>query len=119
MSGRSGGGSVDKTFPMSPALSRRDLLKAGAVAGAGAMVVGVASSRRVLAQAPTPLAAPELELWHQDWPPINGVYQSIKAAVEAEQPNIKIKLTPLPYEQLLAKRLPSIAAGEEPELMMA
>ena len=63
------------------------------------------------------LAPATLELWHQDWPPINAAYQSLKAAVETAQPNITITLTPLPYEQLLAQILPSVAAGEEPELM--
>lgn len=110
---------MDKTFPLTHTLSRRDLLKAGAVASAGVVVIGFAGSRRVFAQDASLLPAAELELWHQDWGPINTVYQSIKEAVEAEQPNIKIKLTPLPYEQLLAKLLPSIAAGEEPEIMMA
>jgi len=42
-----------------------------------------------------------------------------KNAVEQAEPNVKVKLTALPYEQLLAKVLPSIAAGTEAEVMMA
>jgi len=87
------------------------------VAGAGAVALGFAGSKRTFAQ--DALAPAELELWHQDWPPINEAYKSLKAGVEAAQPNIKIKDTPIPYEQLLAKMLPSIAAGTEPEIMMA
>lgn len=100
-------------------ISRRDLLKAGAVAGAGLTASGVLGARHVLAQSEAPLAPAQIELWYQDWPPITAVYEQLKASVEAAQPNISITLTKLPYEQLLAKMLPSIAAGEEPEIMMA
>ncbi len=100
-------------------ISRRDLLKAGAIAGAGLAVGGTLGARRVLAQASEPLAPATLELWYQDWPPLTAVYQSLKASMEAAQPDVTLTLTPLPYEQLLAKLLPSIAAGEEPEVMNA
>ena len=101
---------------MAPRMSRRTLLKASAAAGIGAVAAGSLGSRRAFAQ--EELAPATLELWHQDWPPINAVYQGLKEAVEAAQPNITITLTPLPYEQLLAAILPSVAAGEEPEIMM-
>lgn len=97
-------------------MSRRALLKAGAAAGLGTAAAGMLGTRRVWAQ-DEQLAPATLELWHQDWPPINAAYQSLKEAVETAQPNITITLTPLPYEQLLAQILPSVAAGEEPELM--
>jgi ABC-type glycerol-3-phosphate transport system substrate-binding protein len=79
------------------------------------LAAGAIGPGRVFGQ--SPLAAAELELWHQDWPPINSVYASLKQAIEAAQPNIRITLTPLPYEQLLARVLPAIAAGEEADLM--
>lgn len=101
---------------LSAQLSRRTMLKAGAVAGAGMLTAGTWAARRAAAQ--DELAPAELELWHQDWAPINNTYVAIKAAVEAAQPNITIKLTPLPYEQLLAKIIPSIAAGNEADIMM-
>ena len=101
---------------LSTPLSRRTMLKAGAVAGAGMLTAGAWSAQRAAAQ--DQLAPAELELWHQDWPPINNTYVAIKGAVEAAQPNVKIKLTPLPYEQLLAKIIPSVAAGNEADIMM-
>jgi ABC-type glycerol-3-phosphate transport system substrate-binding protein len=100
---------------LSPQLSRRALLKAGTVAGAAALTSGALGSRSAFAQ--DSLAPAELELWHQDWPPINTVYAALKQAVESEQPNVKITLTPLPYEQLLARVLPAIAAGEEADII--
>jgi ABC-type glycerol-3-phosphate transport system substrate-binding protein len=103
--------------PLSLRLSRRDLLKAGAAAGLGTMGATMLGTRGGFAQ-DVVLDPAELELWHQDWPPINAAYQGLKEAVEAAQPNVRITLTPLPYEQLLAKILPSIAAGEEADLMM-
>lgn len=97
-------------------LSRRTILKAGALAGAGMLAGGLAGSRRAFGQ--DQLAPAELELWHQDWAPLNSTYAAIKAAVESAQPNIKLTVTPLPYEQLLAKIIPSIAAGNEADIMM-
>lgn len=97
-------------------LSRRTILKAGALAGAGMLAGGLAGSRRAFGQ--DQLAPAELELWHQDWGPLNSTYMAIKEAVEAAQPNIKLNVTPLPYEQLLAKIIPSIAAGNEADIMM-
>lgn len=96
-------------------LSRRTMLKAGALAGAGMLAAGTMGARRVGAQ--DQLEPAELELWHQDWAPLNSTYEAIKAAVEAAQPNVTIRLTPLPYEQLLAKIIPSIAAGNEADIM--
>ncbi len=101
---------------LSTPLSRRRVLQAGAVAGAGMLTTGIWGARRVAAQ--DQLAPAVLELWHQDWGPINNTYVAIKNAVEAAQPNVKINLTPLPYEQLLAKIIPSIAAGNEADIMM-
>ena len=97
-------------------VSRRTMLKAGAMAGAGMLAAGVAGARRATAQ--DQLAPAELVLWHQDWGPINNTYQAIADAVTAAQPSVTIKLTPLPYEQLLAKIIPSIAAGNEADIMM-
>jgi ABC-type glycerol-3-phosphate transport system substrate-binding protein len=123
-------------------LSRRAVLKAGAVAGVGTMAStfliacgSTSSSIAPSAAAPSAaapsaaapssaastgqLAAAQLEIWYQDWPPATEFFKGAKQAVESEQPNIKITLTPLPYEQLQQKLLPSIAAGNEPEVMMA
>lgn len=130
---------MDETNLSQRPLSRRTVLKAGAIAGIGAAAGGIlvacspsAASPAVPASvAPStgavatpaasegPLAAAELELWYQDWDPLTNAYKAIKAAVEAKQPNVKLKLTKLPYDQLQTKLLPSIAAGKEPELMMA
>lgn len=130
---------MDDTNLSQRPLSRRTVLKAGAIAGIGAAAGGLlvacnpsaASPAASATAAPStgggaspaasegPLAAAELELWYQDWDPLTNAYVAIKAAVEAKQPNIKLKLTKLPYEQLQTKLLPSIAAGKEPELMMA
>ena len=62
-------------------MSRRALLKAGAAAGLGTAAAGMLGTRRVWAQ-DEQLAPATLELWHQDWPPINAAYQSLKEAVE-------------------------------------
>ncbi len=102
---------------LTASLSRRRLLQAGAVAGAGMLTAGTWGARRVAAQ--DQLAPAELEVWFQDWGPLYSTYEALKAAVETAQPNVKIKLTPLPYEQLLAKMIPSIAAGNEADIMMA
>jgi ABC-type glycerol-3-phosphate transport system substrate-binding protein len=122
-------------------LSRRTILKAGAVAGVGALsasflsacssaatpaasVAPAATPAASVAPAATPaastgqLAAAQLEIWYQDWPPATEFFKGAKLAVEAEQPNVKITITPLPYEQLQQKLLPAIAAGNEPEVMM-
>lgn len=104
--------------PWSHRLSRRDLLKTSAAVGLGTVGASMLGTRASFAQDMV-LEPAELELWHQDWGPINEVYAGLKTAVESAQPNVKITLTPLTYEQLLAKMLPSIAAGEEPEIMMA
>ncbi len=84
----------------------------------GAVATSMLGSGTVLGQSSAALAPAQLELWYQDWDPLTTVYQGLKQAVEAAQPNIQIKLTKLPYADLLAKILPSVAAGTEPELMM-
>ena len=101
---------------LSTPLSRRTMLKAGALAGAGMMTAGVWGARRAMAQ--DQLAPAELTLWHQDWGPLNSTYQAIKAAVETAQPNVKVNVTPIGYNDLLAKIIPSIAAGNEADIMM-
>lgn len=116
-------------------LTRRSMLKAGALVGVGGAAGGLLAACGVTgspapstAASPSPagpsaspggLAPAELEIWYQDWPPATAFFDGAKKAVESEEPNVKIKITPLPYEQLLQKLLPSIAAGNEPEVMMA
>jgi len=96
-------------------LSRRAVLQAGAIAAAGMAAAGLAAPRSSFAQE---LAPAEISLWHQQWDPIDAVYAALKASVEAQQPNITVNVTPLPYEQLLQKVLPSVAAGNEADIMM-
>jgi ABC-type glycerol-3-phosphate transport system substrate-binding protein len=97
-------------------LTRRTVLKAGALAAAGAAVGGLATTRRAFAQ--EQLAPTTISLWHQQWDPIDAVYAALKASVEAQQPNVTVEVTPLPYDQLLQKVLPSVAAGNEADIMM-
>ena len=97
-------------------LSRRTVLKAGALAAAGAAAGGLVTTRRAFAQ--EQLAPTTISLWHQQWEPIDAVYAALKASVEAQQPNVTVDVTPLPYDQLLQKVLPSVAAGNEADIMM-
>jgi ABC-type glycerol-3-phosphate transport system substrate-binding protein len=76
-----------------------------------------AATSAPVAAKPGNLAPAAIELWYQDWPPLTNVLQATQAAVQKAEPNVQVKLTPIPYEQLQQKLLPSIAAKQEPEVM--
>jgi ABC-type glycerol-3-phosphate transport system substrate-binding protein len=106
-------------------MSRRDLLKAGAAAGAGAVGAGLAGNGRAGAQSPSaaasgpPLERAFLEVWHQDWPPLNALYQAAVEALTATQPNVRVRVTPLGVDTLRSNLLNAMQAGSEPEVSMA
>ena len=104
------------TRALAKPLSRRTVLKAGALAAAAAAMSGLATTRQTFAQ--EQLAPTTISLWHQQWEPIDAVYAALKASVEAQQPNVTVDVTPLPYDQLLQKVLPSVAANNEADIMM-
>lgn len=58
-----------------------------------------------------------LDWWFQEWTGgVNWMADYIKI-FEADHPNIKINLVPVPFTDLYAKFIPAIAQGNEPELM--
>jgi len=58
-----------------------------------------------------------LDWWFQDWTGGVNWNKDFIAKFEAKHPNIKINLIPVPFDDLYAKFIPSIAQGNEPELM--
>jgi len=98
-------------------VSRRAFLRGAAMAGASVALATITSSFPSPALVRPVRAQTAIELWYQDWGPLTDSLNGAVALNQKSDPNTTIKLTPLPYDQLLAKLLPSIAAGQEPELM--
>jgi ABC-type glycerol-3-phosphate transport system substrate-binding protein len=125
-------------------ISRRSFLKLSAGLGTTAMLAACAPAQPAApaaeapkAEEPTavpaapeeptavPTAAPrdygagetEIVVWYQDWDGANKIMNSITPKFVEENPEAKVTLQAIGYEDLFAKLLPSIAAGTEGDVM--
>lgn len=62
-------------------------------------------------------AAVEVVVWYQDWDGANRVMDWATPMFEESHPNAELNLQAIGYDDLLAKLLPSIAAGTEGDVM--
>ncbi|MEZ4733619.1 MAG: substrate-binding domain-containing protein [Caldilineaceae bacterium] len=106
------------------AVSRRQFLKLSAV-GAGATLLaacaapGIAPAGEAADSAAAPSAETlDLVVWYQDWDGANRIMNWVKPEFEKTQPTVAVDLQPIGYGDLLAKMLPSIAAGTEGDVLM-
>ncbi|HRW05037.1 MAG TPA: substrate-binding domain-containing protein [Caldilineaceae bacterium] len=63
-------------------------------------------------------AATELVVWYQDWDGANRIMNWVTPEFQKAQPDVSVDLQPIGFGDLLAKMLPSIAAGTEGDVMM-
>ena len=107
-------------------LNRRDFLRlSGLALGAGALSACTAPVAPASAPAEdtTGEAAPAgdqttVAVWYQDWDGANRIMNWVKPEFEKNHPEAIVELQPIGYDDLLAKLLPSIAAGTEGDVMM-
>jgi len=66
---------------------------------------------------PIPESEVTLDFWFQDWPGGVAWQKAWIPIFEEKYPTIKINLIPLPYNDLVAKLIPSIAQGNEADLL--
>ncbi len=107
--------------------TRRRFLKSAAGTSAGAFAYG-AGYRPLFAQDPTAAPTPEPQLvgeggteitmWVQDFGPAIDAFRIAAEAYVAEGNDVKVTVQPVAFDDLLAKMLPSIAAGNEADVMM-
>ena len=107
--------------------SRRTILKAAAGVSAATLTYG-STLRSGFAQDPTPepTAEPvlvgeggtEISIWVQDFGPIVTAYQDAAASYVAAGNDVKVTVQPIAFPDLLAKVLPSVAAGNEADIIM-
>ena len=64
-----------------------------------------------------PTSKVTLNFWHQDWPGGINWMRTYVGKFNTEHPNIHVNLIPVPFDQLYAKLIPSVAQGNEPALM--
>jgi len=107
--------------------TRRSFLKG--TAGASAAMLGYgALPRPGMAQDPTavPTAEPqivgeggtEITMWVQDFGPAVDAFRKSAEAYVAAGNDVKVTVQPIAFADLLAKVLPSVAAGNEADIMM-
>ena len=102
-------------------LNRRDFLRlSGLALGAGALSACTApvAPASAPAEGATGEAAPAgdhttVAVWYQDWDGANRIMNWVKPEFEKNHPEAIVELQPIGYDDLLAKLLPSIAAGTE------
>ena len=107
--------------------NRRTFLKT-AMGASAAMVAYGTATRLGYAQDPTavPTVAPvsvgegatEITMWVQDFGPAIDSFKKSAANYVAAGNDVKVTVQPIAYGDLLAKMLPSIAAGNEADIMM-
>lgn len=75
-----------------------------------------------VAPTPAPILVGEGEIpitmWVQDFAPAVEMFKTAATAVSKTTGNLKVNVQPIPFSDLLAKMLPSIAAGTEADVMM-
>lgn len=103
-------------------ISRRGFLKLGAGASAVALLAActpvATTSESGESGSTADAAATELVVWYQDWDGANRIMNWVKPEFEKTQPDVAVNLQPIGFGDLLAKMLPSIAAGTEGDVMM-
>jgi len=103
-------------------MSRRGFLKLSAGASTVALLAACApvetTDESGDAAGSANAEATELVVWYQDWDGANRIMNWVKPEFEKEQPDIAVDLQPIGFGDLLAKMLPSIAAGTEGDVMM-
>ena len=106
----------------SQAVSRRQFLKIGALAAGTTVLAACAAPAAPAAtggQAAAPAAAKtSVVVWYQDWDGANRIMKAAKEQRAKDDPNVTIELTPIAFNDLLAKLLPSIASGTEGDVLM-
>ena len=100
--------------------SRRQFLKVSASMSALTML---AACTPVAPQVGTSDVADEAEpidlvIWYQDWDGANRIMNWVKPEFEKEHGSVNVDLQAIGYGDLLAKMLPSVAAGTEGDVMM-
>jgi ABC-type glycerol-3-phosphate transport system substrate-binding protein len=106
------------------ALSRRQFLQlSGLTAGASLLAACVAptaapASGGAAEAAPAGEEAVNVVVWYQDWDGSNRIMNKAKEDRAISHPNVTIELTPIGYQDLFAKMLPSIASGTEGDVLM-
>ncbi|MGH2559476.1 MAG: ABC transporter substrate-binding protein [Thermomicrobiales bacterium] len=116
---------------MTRSWNRRTLLKTAAGSSAGALLgAHHLDAPGVLAQDPTPTPAPtptpvslgegdiSITMWVQDFGPSIEFFQKAAETYIAREPNVSVTVQAISYNDLLAKVLPSVAAGNEAEIIM-
>ncbi|MDE0080479.1 MAG: extracellular solute-binding protein, partial [Caldilineaceae bacterium] len=102
-------------------MSRRSFLQissaatAGAVLAACAPVAGDMTGSDMADDMPDQLEA-EITVWHQDWDGMNRILAWATEAFAEVEPGVTVNTQPIGYGDLLAKLLPSIAAGNEGDI---
>ena len=64
-----------------------------------------------------PTSAVTIDFWHQDWPGGINWMTAYVTKFNNRHENITVNLIPVPFDELFAKLIPSIAQGNEPALM--
>jgi ABC-type glycerol-3-phosphate transport system substrate-binding protein len=120
----------ERSKKMSKSLNRRTLLKAAAGSSA-ALVAGnrLGSSRATAADTtPTPAPTPtpvslgegdtSITMWVQDFGPAIDYFKKAAEVYIGSGANVKVTVQAISFDDLLAKMLPSIAAGTEADIIM-
>jgi ABC-type glycerol-3-phosphate transport system substrate-binding protein len=113
---------------MTRSWNRRELLKTTVGASTAALMATSAFGRGARAQDPTPAPTPEpislgegdvsITMWVQDFGPAIEYFRKAAEAYIAREPNVKVTVQAIAYNDLLAKMLPSVAAGNEADILM-
>jgi ABC-type glycerol-3-phosphate transport system substrate-binding protein len=112
--------SRNATYP----ISRRQFLQLSALgAGAAALAACAMPAAAPAGETAESGAAPagekiDLVIWYQDWDGANRIMNWVKPEFEKTQPDVVVDLQAIGYGDLLAKMLPSIAAGTEGDVLM-
>lgn len=67
---------------------------------------------------PEPKSPVKIDWWFQDWSGGRNWMTDYVAVYQKNHPKVTLNLIPVPFNDLYAKFIPSIAAGNEPDIMM-
>ncbi len=109
---------------MQSRLNRRNALRMSL----GASLALAGGRQLTFAQDPTPVPTPEpinvgegdtkITMWVQNFGPVVTSFQAAAQAYADENPGVAVTVQPIPYADLQAKMLPSVAAGDEADILM-
>jgi ABC-type glycerol-3-phosphate transport system substrate-binding protein len=66
---------------------------------------------------PEPKSKVKLDWWFQDWSGGIAWMKAYKPVYERNHPNVELNLIPVPFDDIFAKLIPSIAQGNDPDIM--